>query len=87
MKEEEKNIVRQFPAGLEPQDRLLLDMLVTDENMEDALVFLTDHGIDVTKDKDPLKACKKWLKEIKRGERGKLEIRFSDKGPTMDIAV
>lgn len=85
MKETEQDIVREFPVGLKPQDRLLLEMLVIDEDTEDALVFLTDHGIGVTEGENPLKVCKGWFSEIKRGERGKLEIRFSDQGPTMGI--
>lgn len=85
MKEEERNVVRQFPAGLEPEDRLLLEMLVIDGDKEDAAVFLTGHGIGVTDGEDPLKVCKTWFGEIRKGERGKLEIRFSDKGPTMAI--
>lgn len=85
MKEEEQNIVKEFPARLEPQDRLLLEVLVIDEDTKDALVFLTDHGIDVTEGENPLAVCKGWFSRIKKAERGKLQIRFSDKGPTMDI--
>ncbi len=85
MKEQEQSIVRQFPLGLKPQDRLFLEMAVVDEDPAEAQAFLTEHGITITKQEDPLRICKGWFREIRKGERGKLEIRFTDKGPTMDI--
>ncbi len=85
MKESEQNIVRQFPVGLGPQDRLLLEILVIDEDAEGTSVFLTDHGIGLTEGENSIRVCKSWFKEVRKGEQGKLQIRFSDKGPTIDI--
>lgn len=85
MKEQEQSITRQFPLGLKPQENLVLEMLVTDKDPKEALIFLTEHGISVVEQEDPLRVCKDWFREIRRGEQGKLQIRFTDKGPTMDI--
>ena len=85
MKEQEQGIVKTFPAGLKPQDRLFLGMLVVDEDSAEAQTFLIEHGITIAEKDDPLGICKGWFREIRRGERGKLQIRFTDKGPTMDI--
>ena len=85
MKEAEQNIVKRFPAGIKPQDRLSLEMLVVDGDPREAQTFLIDHGITIGEQDDPLRMCKRWFRQIRRGEQGKLEIRLTDKGPTMDI--
>ena len=72
--------------GLKPFDRQVLDMLVVDKDQMGAKEFLAEHGIVIDEGEDPLRVCSTWTREIKKGEQGKLQIRFSDKGPTMDIS-
>lgn len=43
-------------------------------------------GIEIGDADDPLALCKRWLKRIQGGERGKLRIKYDDKGPTMDLS-
>ena len=74
-----------LPKALKPEDRQILEMLVVDEDPAEAQTFLIEHGITIAEQDDPLRICKGWFREIRRGEQGKLQIRFSDKGPTMDI--
>ena len=76
-----------LPKALKPLDRQVLEMLVVDDDQTGAQEFLTEHGIGLAEGSNPLKICKSWIKEIRRGEQGKLQIRFTDKGPTMDINV
>lgn len=79
------NPLSNLPKALKPEDRQVLEMLVIDEDPTEAQTFLTEHGITITEQDDPLRICKGWFREIRRGEQGKLQIRFTDKGPTMDI--
>ena len=86
MKEQDNQIEKSnLPMGLKPENKLWLEMLVADESLEEAQEFLGEHGVEIGEDENPLTVCKKWFKEIRRGEQGKLQIRFTDKGPTMDI--
>jgi hypothetical protein len=75
-----------FAVALKPQDRQELEMLVLDEDPLDAQEFLQRLGIEIGQGDDPLAICKQWLKRIKRGEQGRLQIRWDDKGPTMDLS-
>ena len=81
----ESNPLSNLPKALKPEDRQILEMLVVDEDPIEAQTFLTGHGITIAEKDDPLRICKGWHREIRRGEQGKLQIRFTDKGPTMDI--
>lgn len=74
----------ELPAALPPRDRL--EMVVLDEDPFDAREFLERLGIETDEGDDALALCKKWLKSIKGGERGKLRIRHDDQGPTMDLS-
>lgn len=75
-----------LPVALRPQDRLELEMVVLDKDPLDAREFLHRLGIEIGDADDPLALCKRWLKRIHGGERGKLRIRYDDKGPTMDLS-
>ena len=81
----EANPTSNLPKALKPLDRQVLEMLVVDDDQAGAQEFLIEHGIGLTEGNNPLKICKSWVREIRRGEQGKLQIRFTDKGPTMDI--
>ena len=83
----ESSPLSNLPKALKPKDRQILEMLVIDEDSVEAKTFLTEHGITIVEQDDPLKICRGWFREIRRGEQGKLKIRFTDKGPTMDINV
>ena len=61
-------------------------MVVLDEDALDAREFLQALGIETGERDDALALCKRWLKRIQGGERGKLRIRYDDKGPTMDLS-
>jgi len=76
----------ELPAALPPRGRLELEMIVLDEDPLDAQQFLERLGIETGDGDDALALCKKWLKRIKGGERGKLRIRYDNKGPTMDLS-
>jgi hypothetical protein len=75
-----------LPAPLKPQDRLELEMLVLDEDAADAQGFLARFGAEILERDEALAICRKWLKKIRAGERGKLQIRYTDKGPTLDMS-
>ena len=83
----ESNPLSNLPKALKPEYRQILEMLVVDEDLKEAQTFLTEHGITLAEQDSPLRICKGWLREIRRGEQGKLQIRFTDKGPTMDINI
>lgn len=69
---------------LQPKERIALEMIVLDSDKNGAVDFLSGYGLKI-KDSEAIVYCKKWLKNIERGEQGKLNIRFSDKGPRMDL--
>lgn len=76
----------QLPLALQPAARLELEMVVLDEDPRDAREFLAKHGIEADQDCNPVVLCKEWLKRIREAERGKLRIRYDDKGPTMGLS-
>lgn len=61
-------------------------MVVLDEDTSDAREFWERFGIETGERDEAPALCKKWLKRIEGGERGKLRIRYDDKGPTMDLS-
>jgi hypothetical protein len=75
-----------LPVALKPLDRLELEMVVLDEDTLDAREFLQRFGVETSEENDAVLLCKKWLKRIQGGERGKLRIRYDDTGPTMDLS-
>ena len=74
-----------LPVALKPRDRLELEMVVLDEDPQDAREFLDEHGVEIGEGDDPLAVCTKWLRRIEAAERGRLKIRYTDKGPTLDL--
>jgi hypothetical protein len=75
-----------LPVALKLQDRQELEMIVLDRDPLDAQEFLERLGIEIGEGDDALATCKEWLRRIKRGEQGRLQIRWEDKGPTMDLS-
>jgi len=69
---------------LKPKERIALEMIVLDLDKNGAVDFLSGYGSKI-KDSEAIVYCKKWLKNVERGDQGKLNIRFTDKGPRMDL--
>ncbi len=69
---------------LKPKERIALEMIVLDLDKNGAVDFLSGYRLKI-KDSEAIVYCKKWLKNIERGEQGKLNIRFTNKGPRMDL--
>lgn len=69
MKEAEQNIVKQFPAGLKPQDRLLLEMAVADDDIGEASRLIKDYGVGISNGSTPLGLCQDWFARIKKAEK------------------
>ena len=69
---------------LQTKERIALEMIVLDLDKNGAIDFLSGYGLKI-KDSEAIVYCRKWLKNIKKSERGKLNIRFTDKGPRMDL--
>ena len=73
-----------LPVALQPEDRLELEMIVLDQDTSEAAEFLAGQGIDVGQTADPLQVCTEWLKRLQQAEQKGHDIRFDEKGPTME---
>lgn len=82
MNNKEKNL--NFSFNLNANERLELEIIVLDKDKDAAFNFTRKHNISLN-ETESLKYCIDWLKKIKRGEEEKLKIRFSDKGPKINI--
>ena len=69
MKEKEQNIVKPFPARLELQDRLFLQMAVADGDAEEASRLVEGYGIEILNGFTPLGLCQEWLRNLKKAEQ------------------
>jgi len=65
---------------LQTKERIALEMIVLNSDKNEAVDFLSGYGLK-NKDSEAIIHCKKWLKNIKKSERGKLNIRFTIKDP------
>ena len=70
---------------LKPDERITLEMIVLDRDKKRAADFLSNYGLSMN-NSVALNYCKKWFKSIEKREKGKLNIRYTDKGPRMDIS-
>jgi len=75
-----------LPLTIRPEHRLELEMIVLDQDSVEAGEFLTGLGIEVGKGADPLGVCAEWLKRLLQVEHKKHNVRYDDKGPTIDLA-
>jgi hypothetical protein len=73
-----------FIFNLNANERLELEIIVLDKDKKAALNFARKHSISFN-ETESLKYCIEWLKKIKKGEDEKLKIKFSDKGPRINI--
>lgn len=69
MKETKQDILKSFPARLEPQDRLFLEMAVTDEDTEEAHRLVGKYGLEIVDSSTPLDLCQEWVKKLKKAEK------------------
>ena len=69
MKEQEQGIVKQFPLRLKPQDRLFLEMAVTDSDVEEASRLVEGYGVAIPNGLTPLSLCQDWIAGIKKAEK------------------
>ena len=76
----------QLPLTIRPEDRLELEMIVLDQDSVEAGELLTRQGIEVGDGADPLAVCAEWLKRLLQVEHKKHNVRYDDKGPTIDLA-
>lgn len=82
MNNKEKNL--NFNFNISSSERLELEIIVLDREEKSAFNFIKKHNISIN-EVESLKYCIEWLKKIKKGEEEKLKIRFSDKGPSINI--
>jgi len=79
-----KNLNYSFSFNLSSKERLELEIIVLDKDKKSALNFMRKHNF-ILNETESLKYCTEWLKKIKKGEQEKLKIKFSDKGPRINI--
>ena len=79
-----KNSNYSFSFNLNANERLELEIIVLDRNKKAALNFTRKHNIFLS-ETESVNYCIEWLKKIKKGEEGKLKIKFTDKGPKINI--
>lgn len=84
MKEENKNLNYPFSFNLNANERLELEIIVLDKDKNSALNFMRKYNF-ILNEADSLENCAEWLKKIKKGEEGKLKIKFTEKGPKINI--
>ena len=80
MNNKEKN----FNFNLSSVQRLELERIVLDKDTGSALNFIKKYNISAN-ETESLKYCTEWLIKRKKAEEEKLKIRFSDKGPRINI--
>lgn len=69
MKEQEQGIVIHFPMGLKPQDRLFLDMVVADDDAEEASRLVKEYSVEIPDGSTPLSLCKVWVAGLRKAEK------------------
>ena len=84
MNNKNKNLNYSFSFNLNTRERLELEIIVLDKDKKSALNFMRKHDF-ILNEAESLKACTEWLKKIKKGEEGKLKIKFTDKGARINI--
>ena len=82
MNNKDKNL--NFSFNLNTSERLELEIIVLDKDKKSALNFIRKYNF-ILNEAESLEYCTEWLKKIKKGEEAKLKIKFSDKGPRINI--
>ena len=73
-----------FSFNLNTSERLELEIIVLDKDKKSALNFIRKYNF-ILNEAESLEHCTEWLKKIKKGEQEKLKIKFTDKGPRINI--
>lgn len=79
-----KNLNYSFSFNLNTKERLELEIIVLDKDKRSALNFMRKYNF-ILNEAESLEYCTEWLKKIKKGEQEKLKIKFTDKGPRINI--
>jgi len=70
MKEQENQQgLPSLPTSLKPEDRLILEMLVIDEDGEEAQLMLSQYEVEIPEDASPLSTCQQWLRSVRDAEK------------------
>jgi len=73
-----------FNFNLNTKERLELEIIVLDKDKKSSLTFIRKYGF-ILNEAESLEYCAEWLKKIKKGEQEKMKIKFTDKGPKINI--
>ena len=73
-----------FKNSLNEKERMELGIIVLDRDKRSASEFIKKFGLSLN-EVESLKYCSQWLKTIKKAEEGKLKIKLSDKGPSINF--
>ncbi|MFH1601650.1 MAG: hypothetical protein ABIB61_01700 [Candidatus Shapirobacteria bacterium] len=69
MSEREQDVLANYPASLEEEDRLFLQMTVQDDDLDEAVRLVDKYGLEVGEDTTPLGLCQKWLRDLRGSEK------------------
>jgi len=72
---EDKDLNYTFSFNLDQKERLEIERIVLDKDIDSALNFIKKHNINVN-EAESLKYCFEWLKKIKKAGEEKLKERF-----------
>jgi len=79
-----KNLNYPFNFNIKANERLELEAIIIDKDKKSALNFIKKYGFDLDESQS-LEYCTEWLKRIRKGEQEKLKIKFTNKGPRINI--
>ena len=79
-----KNLNYPVNFNIKANERLELEAIIIDKDKKSALNFIKKYGFNLDESQS-FEYCTEWLKKIKKGEEAKLKIKFSDKGPRINI--
>jgi hypothetical protein len=65
----EQDIFPNFPARLDKQDRLFLEMSVVDNDTDEAKRLVEKYGIEVPEGTGIVRLCGEWLKGLRESEK------------------
>lgn len=82
MNNKDKNL--NFSFNINANEKLELEIIVLDKDKKAALNFMRKYNF-ILNEAESLEYCTEWLKKIKKGEQEKLKIKFTDKGPRINI--
>ena len=84
MNNKNKNLNYPFNFNIKANERLELEAIIIDKDKKSALNFIKKYGFDLDESQS-FEYCTEWLKRIRKGEQEKLKIKFTNKGPRINI--